>query len=127
MARLMYEGKTLEFKIGGTAYWRTNKGFLYDFPTGRKEPMGAMWTCHCRIKQEPKPKFNLKPFDRVLARHRNYAWVADIYSHRRRDNTIPWVCVGETWPYIAPYEGNEHYLGTTDDIPGSWGPEGADE
>lgn len=133
MARLMYEGKTLEFKIGGEGYWAEDEGFYYKSLSGKEEPLTGGWTAYCRIKQKPKCEFNLKPFDKVLVRYsKSVEWRADFFSRCTRKDKIPsiyypWLCVRNSYAYIAPYEGNEQYLGTTDDIPGAWGPEDVDE
>ena len=68
---------------------------------------------------EPKREFDLKPFDRVLVRDAEIeAWYIDLFVARYPK--APWFnCLTTTWNQIAPYEGNEKYLGTCDDIPGS--------
>lgn len=66
------------------------------------------------ITKEPK----LKQFDRVLVRDYNdEAWTAHVYSHR--DDSLAYVhrTVGDVgWHQCIPYEGNEHLLGTTEDV-----------
>lgn len=63
-----------------------------------------------------KPKYELKPFDRVLVRDsENRNWKADIFSHFSCNNEYPYQCVSMTYRECIPYEGNEHYLGTNKD------------
>lgn len=73
---------------------------------------------------EPKREFDLKPFDRVLVRdNTEQEWRIDLYSNitcsdiRHEDR---YMCLCSYWQQIALYEGNEKYLGTSDDIQGSW-------
>lgn len=61
---------------------------------------------------DQKPKTELKPFDKVLARDEDYdEWVCDIFSHIVEKDL--YYCVGTRWHQCIPYEGNEHLLGTT--------------
>jgi hypothetical protein len=61
----------------------------------------------------------LKPFDKVLVRtDKKYQWQANIFSHIDKDlkgHCYKYVAANYSYPYIIPYEGNEHLLGTTDD------------
>lgn len=63
-----------------------------------------------------KPKVELKPFDKVLVRNdKEDQWSANIFSYQVRDNM--YYCLGECyWRYCIPYEGNEHLLGTTNNV-----------
>lgn len=63
-----------------------------------------------------KPKVELKPFDKVLVRNdKEDQWSANIFSYQVRDNMN--YCLGECyWRYCIPYEGNEHLLGTTNNV-----------
>ena len=59
---------------------------------------------------EEKPKFNFKPFDKVLVRENdNDFWRADLFSNMEDDI---YCCVGGFWEQCIPYRGNEHLLGT---------------
>lgn len=62
-----------------------------------------------------KPKIELKPFDKVLVRNdKEDQWSANIFSYQVRDM---YHCLGECyWRYCIPYEGNEHLLGTTNNV-----------
>lgn len=61
------------------------------------------------------PKVELKPFDKVLVRNdKEDQWSANIFSYQVRDM---YHCLGECyWRYCIPYEGNEHLLGTTNNV-----------
>ena len=57
-------------------------------------------------------KNDFKPFDKVLVRHGNKTWIADLFSNMSSDGMF--ICVGNIWEHCIPYEGNEHLLGTTE-------------
>ena len=65
---------------------------------------------------ELKSKVEIKPFDKVLVRNdKEDQWSANIFSYQVRDNM--YYCLGECyWRYCIPYEGNEHLLGTTNNV-----------
>lgn len=56
-----------------------------------------------------------KPFDKVLVRDgEEYGWYANYFSHyNEEDKDYPYFCMGGSYRYCIPYEGNEHLLGTT--------------
>ena len=63
-----------------------------------------------------EPEF--KPFDRVLVRDDDEAeWHIDFFE-RYYDKDAPYgnMCVSSRWRHCIPYEGNEHLLGTTEDV-----------
>lgn len=64
---------------------------------------------------ELKSKVEIKPFDKVLVRNdKEDQWSANIFSYQVRDM---YHCLGECyWRYCIPYEGNEHLLGTTNNV-----------
>ena len=69
------------------------------------------------VKDAPKePEF--KPFDRVLVRDSDDGvWLPHFYSHR--DKTLHFIhrtLAGVGYRHCIPYEGNEHLLGTTEDV-----------
>ncbi len=69
------------------------------------------------VKDAPEePEF--KPFDRVLVRDfDDRVWIPHFYSHR--DDTFSFIhrtIGGEGYQQCIPYEGNEHLLGTTEDV-----------
>ncbi len=64
-----------------------------------------------------KPKVEFKPFDKVLVRdNEDDIWEVSLFGYKdelyyRCDNGIPWIqCI--------PYDGNEHLLGTTNNVEG---------
>lgn len=75
------------------------------------------WNAEKKAIVDLKPKWNPKPFDRVVTRVDDDAiWTANIFSHIDQYgeyNTIG--CVGG-YPYCLPYnDETAHLLGTTDD------------
>ena len=59
----------------------------------------------------------LKPFDKVLVRDsKSSKWRANLFSHKNVNE--PYYCVYASWNYCIPYEGNEHLLGTTNNVEG---------
>lgn len=62
---------------------------------------------------DQKPKTELKPFDKVLARDDDdTTWRCDFFSHLG-DKEGVFICLTTWWKQCIPYEGNEHLLGTT--------------
>ena len=63
-----------------------------------------------------KPNIDeLKPFDKVLVRDsKSSKWRANLFSHKNVNE--PYYCVYASWNYCIPYEGNEHLLGTTENV-----------
>ena len=76
---------------------------------------GKVWDAEKKMIVELKPKIELKPFDKVLVRNdKEDQWSANIFSYQVRDM---YHCLGECyWRYCIPYEGNEHLLGTTNNV-----------
>lgn len=73
--------------------------------------------CNCDLMMYEKPEHQFKPFDKVLVRDdKNRKWIASIFSNMWGDEfpDYPYQCIGDTWRFCIPYEGNEHLLGTTD-------------
>ena len=83
------------------------------FDTLAKE--GKAWDANKKIIVDLNPKIELKPFDKVLVRNdKEDQWSANIFSYQVRDM---YHCLGECyWRYCIPYEGNEHLLGTTNNM-----------
>lgn len=77
---------------------------------------GKAWDAEKKLIVDLKPKVELKPFDKVLVRNdKEDQWSANIFSYQVRDNM--YYCLGECyWRYCIPYEGNEHLLGTTNNV-----------
>jgi len=65
---------------------------------------------------EEKEEYEFKPFDKVLVRDdiKDSKWSCDLFSHKNEDGL--YVCIGRIWEKCIPYEGNEHLLGTTNEL-----------
>ena len=61
-------------------------------------------------------EYQFKPFDKVLVRD-DYRdeWRASFFSHIR-EGLSRYVTTGLVWKFCIPYEGNEHLLGTTNNV-----------
>ena len=61
-------------------------------------------------------KYQFKPFEKVLVRD-SYEdeWRASFFSHIR-EGYAKYVTTGLVWKLCIPYEGNEHLLGTTNNV-----------
>lgn len=69
------------------------------------------------LRVEPvKPKCQFKPFDKVLIRDsKEQLWIANYFSlYNEKDKDYPYVCMGGSYRFCIPYEGNAHLLGTID-------------
>lgn len=69
------------------------------------------------LQVEPvKSECPFKPFDKVLIRDsKEQLWIANYFSlYNEKDKDYPYVCMGGSYRFCIPYEGNEHLLGTTD-------------
>ncbi len=55
-----------------------------------------------------------KPFEKVLVRD-SYEWRASFFSNIR-EGYSKYVTTGLVWKFCIPYEGNEHLLGTTNNV-----------
>ena len=73
---------------------------------------GKVWDAEKKQFVDLKPKFELKPFDKVLVRDTDdQEWKIELFSHY--DETWKYICLGSYFKQCIPYEGNEHLLGTT--------------
>lgn len=76
---------------------------------------GKTWDVEKKMLVDLKPKWTPKPFDKVLVRDsKSSKWRANLFSHKNIDE--PYYCVYSSWNYCIPYEGNEHLLGTTENV-----------
>lgn len=77
-----------------------------------------VWDAEKKQIVDLKPKVELKPFDKVLVRDsKSSEWRANLFSYK--SVTKPYYrCVYAGWNYCIPYEGNEHLLGTTENVEG---------
>lgn len=57
----------------------------------------------------------LKPFDRVLAKEtKDDYWEIEFFSSYTGKKEQPYMCLMGTYEYCIPFEGNEKYLGKTE-------------
>ena len=73
------------------------------------------------VQDKPKaPKeHEFKPFERVLVRDEcDEEWHIDFFEGMNKDKDVPYTyrCINTFWHQCIPYEGNEHLLGTTEDV-----------
>ena len=61
-------------------------------------------------------EYQFKPFEKVLVRDSyDDVWRASFFSHIKEiDGRYVTTCV--TWKFCIPYKGNEHLLGTTNNV-----------
>ena len=78
---------------------------------------GKRWDAEKKEIVDLKPKVELKPFDKVLVRDsKSDNWRANLFGYIGKDGYYR--CVYANWIYCIPYEGNEHLLGTTNNVEG---------
>ena len=76
---------------------------------------GKRWDAEKKQIVDLKPKVELKPFDKVLIRDINAErWKASFFSYKEESHYVS--IEGRCWNQCIPYEGNEHLLGTTEDV-----------
>lgn len=57
----------------------------------------------------------LKPFDRVLVKYTKHdSWEIEFFNHYTDNKEKPYMCLNGACEYCIPYEGNEKYLGKTE-------------
>lgn len=75
------------------------------------------WDAEKKQIVDLKSNVELKPFDKVLVRNDNIRkWEADLFGFK--NVTGDYHCVGGTWRQCISYIGNEHLLGTTNNVKG---------
>lgn len=78
---------------------------------------GKAWDAEKKQIVDLKPNIELKPFDKVLIRDINAErWKASFFSYKEESHYVS--IEGRCWRQCIPYEGNEHLLGTTEDVEG---------
>ena len=78
---------------------------------------GKRWDAEKKEVVNLKPKVELKPFDKVLVRDsKSDKWRANLLGYIDKDEYYH--CVYANWVYCIPYAGNEHLLGTTNNVEG---------
>ena len=77
---------------------------------------GKVWDAEKKKVVDIKKEHQFKPFEKVLVRDSfNDVWRASFFSHiKENDGRYVTTCV--TWKFCIPYEGNEHLLGTTNNV-----------
>lgn len=112
-----YEVNYNEYRFGRNRNLRlatdSEKQQLFDALT--KE--GKYWDAEKRQVVDLK-EHQFKPFEKVLVRDSyDDMWRASFFSHIKEDNGR-YVTTCFTWKFCIPYEGNEHLLGTTNNVEG---------
>ncbi|MGL5958356.1 MAG: hypothetical protein ACRCZZ_07190 [Phocaeicola sp.] len=70
-----------------------------------------------KAEREAEMEYQFNPFDKVLVRdYEEDRWECSFYSHKAGCDLDGHICVGSSWNYCIPYEGNEHLAGTTDNV-----------
>ena len=87
------------------------------------EKEGKRWDSDKKQIVDLKPKYEFKPFDKVLGRNeKDEVWEAELFSHYREESQYPFRCIGFSRKYCIPYnEETAHLLGTTDEWKGGEG------
>ena len=88
--------------------WNAEKKVIEDIkPKPKKEN-----TTYKKVSDKPEHEF--QPFEKVLARDVDTGeWHVDLYGLKNENEPYPYWCIGGSYVYCIPYEGNEHLLGTT--------------
>lgn len=82
---------------------------------------GKRWNPDTKQIEDLPKKYELKPFDKVLAKIAGHTWTADFFSHYdENDEELPYVCIGYGRViHCIPYnDETKHLLGTTDEWKG---------
>ena len=77
---------------------------------------GKTWDAEKKKVVDIKKEHQFKPFEKVLVRD-SYEdkWRASFFSNIR-EGYAKYVTTGLVWKFCIPYEGNEHLLGTTNNV-----------
>ena len=77
---------------------------------------GKAWDAEEKKVVDIKKEHQFKPFEKVLVRN-SYEdkWRASFFSNIR-EGYAKYVTTGLVWKFCIPYEGNEHLLGTTNNV-----------
>lgn len=76
---------------------------------------GKYWNAEKKVVEDIKKEHQFKPFEKVLVRdNRNEAWRAAFFSYINEYKR--YVTTSMAWKYCIPYEGNEHLLGTINNV-----------
>ena len=80
---------------------------------------GKAWDAEKKMIVYLKPKVELKPFDKVLVKDNPYgSWEPALFWKKVDVKDLhPYMIIGgKRYRYCEPYEGNEHLLGTTNNV-----------
>ena len=79
---------------------------------------GKTWDAEKKQIVDIKKEHQFKPFEKVLVRDSyDDMWRASFFSHIKEDDGR-YVTTCLTWRFCVPYKGNEHLLGTTNNVEG---------
>lgn len=77
---------------------------------------GKAWDAEKKQIVNLKKEYQFKPFEKVLVRDSyDEMWRANFFSHIS-EGYARYVTAGFVWKFCIPYEGNEHLLGTTNNV-----------
>ena len=77
---------------------------------------GKAWDAEKKEVVDIKKEYQFKPFEKVLVRDSyENKWRASFFSNIR-EGYAKYVTTGLVWKFCIPYEGNEHLLGTTNNV-----------
>ena len=77
---------------------------------------GKVWDAEKKQIVDIKKEHQFKPFEKVLVRDSyENKWRASFFSHIK-EGYAKYVTTGLVWKFCIPYEGNEHLLGTTNNV-----------
>lgn len=102
-----------EFLLSRLSYAREDeKKELFDALAKK----GKIWDSVKKQIVNIKKEYQFKPFEKVLVRDSyDETWRASFFSHIR-EGYARYVTTGLVWKLCIPYEGNEHLLGTTNNV-----------
>lgn len=94
----------------------TSKSLDAFYPDGSYRKGGECMLFPSKNEKEwQNTSLGLKPFDRVLAKATRYScWSIEIFSSYTGKKEQPYMCLMGTYEYCIPFEGNEEYLGKTE-------------
>ena len=115
---ILYPYMVCKYSCGGignkTLRYATEEEKQQLFDALAKE--GKAWDAEKKKVVDIKKEHQFKPFEKVLVRDSyDDVWRASFFSHiKENDGRYVTTCV--TWKFCIPYEGNEHLLGTTNNV-----------
>ena len=79
---------------------------------------GKAWDAEKKQIVDLPKKCEFQPFEKVLVRYSvNQTWCIDFFERMVSDCRDDYYkCMTSTWRFFIPYEGNEHLLGTTNNV-----------